>query len=160
MLEKHDFWAFQKGGRKGARPERAAGEKNRLRRKIIQKSMNFGSNPVRPGYIRRVRCGSHPPPYVDDPSLFSEMWPDLLEPAAGETFCTFLSFLRGETVNGWSIFGVPWKIKPDDPCARRRRKFLRIWDHKKHFCKGNLTFQVPKSSKISACGALGDCPFL
>ena len=27
MLGKHDFWAFQKGGRKGARPERAAGEK-------------------------------------------------------------------------------------------------------------------------------------
>ena len=38
--------------------------------------------------------------------------------------------------------------------ARRRRKIFRIQGTKMYFCKGNLTFQVPKSSKISACGGL------
>ena len=36
--------------------------------------------------------------------------------------------------------------------ARRRRKFVRIWDAKMHFCKGNSAFQILKSPKFSACG--------
>ena len=42
--------------------------------------------------------------------------------------------------------------KPNMEIARRRRKFLRIWDAKMYFCKGNSAFQILKSSKFSACG--------
>ena len=41
------------------------------------------------------------------PLLFSEICPDLLEPAAGEFFWHFWGVSKGETVNCGSIFGVP-----------------------------------------------------
>jgi len=47
--------------------------------------------------------------------LFSEIWTDLLEPAAGENFGHFWSVSKGEMVVFSQFLGSPWKIKPDDP---------------------------------------------
>ena len=52
--------------------------------------------------------------------------------------------VRGKVVN----------LTGSEKVARRRRKFLRIWDTEMHFWKGNSWFQTSKSLNFPACGGL------